>query len=153
MVSFQHFNFHSNQLTPIILIKTIGGSLYYTLNKKIALYIAFKTAEKVAFCYQLLQTPRVHACIHTYRQKSFHASIDTHWGIQWKRKSIIKPLNRSFPKLTSCILSGIKSCMIDLLNGFIQFSHWELQTNYGWLCIDFHSLWRWSFHGLINWFS
>lgn len=101
MVSFQHFNFHSNQLTPIILIKTIGGSLYYTLNKKIALYIAFKTAEKVAFCYQLLQTPRVHACIHTYRQKSFLASIDTHWGIQWKRKSIIKPLNRSFPKLTS----------------------------------------------------
>lgn len=102
MVSFQHFNFHSNQLTPIILIKTIGGSLYYTLKKKkIALYIAFKTAEKVAFCYQLLQTPRVHACIHTYRQKSFHASIDTHWGIQWKRKSIIKPLNRSFPKLTS----------------------------------------------------
>lgn len=101
MVSFQHFNFHSNQLTPIILIKTIGGSLYYTLNKKIALYIAFKTAEKVAFCYQLPQTPRVHACMHTYRQKSFHASIDTHWGIQWKRKSIIKPLNRSFPKLTS----------------------------------------------------
>lgn len=101
MVSFQHFNFHSNQLTPIILIKTIGGSLYlYTLNKKIALYIAFKTAEKVAFCYQLLQTPRVHACIHTGK-KSFHASIDTHWGIQWKRKSIIKPLNRSFPKLTS----------------------------------------------------
>lgn len=100
MVSFKHFNFHSNQLTPIILIKTIGGSLYYTLNKKIALYIAFKTAEKVAFCYQLLQTPRVHACIHN-RQKSFHASIDTHWGIQWKRKSIIKPLNRSFPKLTS----------------------------------------------------
>lgn len=101
MVSFQHFNFHSNQLTPIILIKTIGGSLYYTLNKKIALYIAFKTAEKVAFCYQFLQTPRVHACMHIYRQKSLHASIDTHWGIQWKRKSIIKPLNRSFPKLTS----------------------------------------------------
>lgn len=101
MVSFQHFNFHSNQLTPIILIKTIGGSLYYTLNKKIALYIAFKAAEKVAFCYQLPLPPRVHACMHTYRQKSFHASIDTHWGIQWKRKSIIKPLNRSFPKLTS----------------------------------------------------
>lgn len=101
MVSFQHFNFHSNQLTPIILIKTIGGSLYYTLKKKDCFIYSLQSNREGGILLSASPNSKS-ACMHAYIQaKSFHASIDTHWGIQWKRKSIIKPLNRSFPKLTS----------------------------------------------------